>query len=389
MTVLVLAGACLCQTCLGQAPAASVSLVQRTAAFEEFAVSFPSPVQDAVPPNPTVYVHYYVPSAKGPFPAVVILHHWGALHLTPENELARRLLENGIAAAILVLPYHLHRTPPGFRSGKAMISPDVPRMIRSIQQSVEEVAALVEWLRSRPEIDCRRIGLAGISLGAIVGALCVGELDCFDAAALVLGGGDVADILWTSPIMHAIRSGCKRFGYTQASLAQALAPIEPLAHLNRSRAYNVLMVNAEYDFVVPSRDVLALRDALGNPPITWVTSGHYAPSWARSRIDRVVADYFLHEFGMREIWRAVGEIRVTRAKLAAFVDCAPALAVGGAVDIFKPARLPLCADAQLSTGGLSIGMAVETGSHVALGVRRKLLSSDHRFLPYAMIYLVL
>ena len=370
------------------APQRSVALSRDEPSFEVSLVTFPSPVQNADPPNGTVYVEYYSPKRAGRMPAVILLHHWAVRKPTIERQFAAALAENGIVTAMLVLPYHLQRTPPGFKSGMAMIGSDVPRMVRSIQQTVLEIRALVQWLKERPEVDPKRIGLAGISLGAMVGTLALGQTDQFDAAALILGGADVADILRESPVTLRIRPALRRQGYTQESLTRDLAPVEPLGYLTPAQGRVVLMVNATQDPVIPRRDTLALWEALGRPPIVWVESGHYIP-WGRPQVNRLVTDFFLYRFGERPAFRAPSRIRLRRVKLGFLLDRAPLLGVGGAVELLKPPSDALSLDLNLTTGGVGIGAGVNLGSHLTIGAQRKLFSGEHEVLPYAMVHVTL
>jgi len=368
---------------------ASVTLIRQERAFDAYQITFPSPVQNAVPPNGTVYVEYWVPKRPGPMPAVVLLHHWGVIHPTVERELAVVLAHNGIITAMLVLPYHMQRTPPGFRSGRAMLSADIPRLVRSVEQSVLEVGALVGWLKSRPEVNPKEIGLAGVSLGAIIGALVLGEIDQFDAAVLILGGANVADILWTSPITLKIRPALRRLGYTKERLEADLASVEPLNRLTPAQGRNVLMVNAIHDPVIPRRDTLALWDALGQSGIVWVESGHYIPIWGRRKIDQLAAEFFLYRFGERASFNAPTVLRLRRVKVGVLVDRSPAVGFGAGIELLKSHSGLASLDLNLWTGGASIGAGLNLSNHLFLGIQRKLFSEDRDFLPYAMVSITL
>lgn len=367
----------------------SAALTRQTARCEEYLVTFPSPVQNADPPNGTVFVEYYRPARPGRLPAVILLHHYGVRRPRPERELARFLAENGIATAMLIMPYHIQRTPRGFKSGTAMISSDVPRMLRSIEQTVAEIDALARCLRSRPEVDPERIGLAGISLGAVIGALALGQLDEFDAAALVLGGGDAADLVWHSPVTFKARRELQRRGYTKERLAQELAPVEPRNYLTPAIGRKVYMINALEDPIVGRKNVLELWDALGRPRITWIRSGHYLPGWGRAEARRLIRDFFLYRFGESGDFDPPAYIRLRRIKLGLLIDRAPAIGIGVVVEIVQPPNTPLTLDLNLTTGGISVGGGILVGRNLTIGIQRKLFSEEHLLLPYAMIHVTL
>lgn len=367
----------------------SMSIQRQTSTYSVYNITFPSPVQNANPPNGTVYVEYYTPRSAGQHPGVVLLHHWGVVNLSPERQLAKTLVESGIATAIMIMPYHLQRTPPGFESGTAMIGPNVQRMVRSIEQAEVEISSLVSWLKSRPEIDPNRIGIVGVSLGAIIGALSIDRSNQFNAAVLILGGADVAKIVWESPITYKARRGLREQGYTEARLRTELAPIEPLNTVAPMPKGSLLMVNGLYDPVITRQETADLWNAFGRPEIIWVEAGHYLPPWARTRIYGLTRDFLLSRFGLKSGFNAPERIRLRRLKLGLLFDEAPVVGIGGAVELLKPANTPVSLDLNLTTGGVSFGACVNIGRNMSIGAQRKIFSDETRILPYVMVYITI
>ena len=56
----------------------------------------------------------------------------------------------------------------------------------------------LRWLREQPQVDASRIGIMGISLGAMLSALMIELEPDIRAAVLFLGGGNLAGIFQTS-----------------------------------------------------------------------------------------------------------------------------------------------------------------------------------------------
>jgi dienelactone hydrolase len=381
--------ACL-QSVEGQSPPQVIlSLIKDRPSYEVYTVTFTIPVQNAEPPNGIVYVEYYKTKISGHLPGVVLLHHYGVRKPQIERRIASLLAEKGIATAMLIMPYHLQRTPHGFKSGKAMISSDIPRLVGSIQQTIQEVDALVQWLKSRPEIDQDKIGLVGISLGAIIGATAVGQLNEFDATVLVLGGGNVADILWKSPMTAAIRPSLRREGYTEEKLTQELVQIEPLEYAKTSMGRSLYMINATDDPIVPKKDTVALWNSLGQPQLTWIEAGHYMPGWGRTRADKLVCDYLLYRFGKIPSFIPPSNVKLRIVKIGLFVDKSPAVGIGGSVELLQVGDSPLAVDLNLTTGGVSVGAGLRAGKRMTFGLERKLFSDEKRLVPYAMVHFTL
>jgi pimeloyl-ACP methyl ester carboxylesterase len=95
-----------------------------------------------------------LPPGSGPHPAVVLVHGLGATHdmMLPQYE------QHFAAAGIATLAFDYRYT--GASDGQ-------PRQHISTREQCDDVAAALEHLKSRPEIDGGRIGLWGTSLGGM------------------------------------------------------------------------------------------------------------------------------------------------------------------------------------------------------------------------------
>ena len=169
-------------------------------------------------------------------PVVVVLHYWGASDQKAEVSLANDLLRRGIAAVLMPLPYHLSRTPAGYRSGQLAIQADPKVLVATMSQAVLDVRRTVDWIETRPEFDSRHIGIVGTSLGSLVAANSYGVESRFGPAAFVVGGADFAHIIWNSSRVVTQREDLRRRGYTEERMRDELKPIEPLEFLSARRA---------------------------------------------------------------------------------------------------------------------------------------------------------
>src|SRR3954447_23289582 len=95
-----------------------------------------------------------LPAGPGPHPAVVLVHGLGATHdmMLPQYE------QHFAAAGIATLAFDYRNT--GASDGQ-------PRQHISTREQCLDVAAALDHLTSRPEIDGARIGLWGPSLGGM------------------------------------------------------------------------------------------------------------------------------------------------------------------------------------------------------------------------------
>lgn len=260
-------------------------------------LSFPSAYQSRYPENDTVRVRAYMPTDSiGTVPSVVLLHYWGATDLRLEAQIGRELNGKGIAAIVMTLPFHMSRTPKGTRSGELALQADPESLIASMTQSILDLRRTVDWIETKPEFDKSRIGLAGTSLGGIVGSLGFGIEERFKLGSFVLAGADLAGILWNSSRVVSQREEMRQRGFTEEKLRTALSVIEPANYLRASSARPTLVIAASLDTVVPPANSRKLIELLNDPTVVWLSTGHFGGALVRGRIVRTVANFIESTF---------------------------------------------------------------------------------------------
>ncbi len=272
-------------------------LIDRDDEMEEFGLSFVSAFTTAYKQNNSVPLDVFLPIQRsGAVPVVVVLHYWGARDLRTERIMARELAQKGIASVIVTLPYHLQRTPPGYSSGQLAIKPDPDHLIATMTQCVLDVRRTVDWISTRPEFDSSRVGISGVSLGALVASYVYAIDPRVGSASLLLGGADLAHILWNSSLVTSDREKLRKLGYDEDTLREKLKPIEPLDVLKERTSGKAFVVGANYDTVIPRIDTEKLINALPSQETLWIDTGHYGGIFVQRRLSRLVADFFSKEF---------------------------------------------------------------------------------------------
>jgi len=266
-------------------------------ASTEYTVEFPSAFSTAYESNNVVPLRAFIPKKlSGPAPVVLILHYWGARDIKVERSLAGRLAERGIASVVMTLPYHLTRAPLGTRSGQLAIQPDPEKLKATMIQATQDVKRAVDFIQSRKELDGSRIGIVGTSLGALITALAYGVEPRLTHAAFVLGGADLAEIMWSSSLVVEARDSLRRQGYTFERLRAELTSVEPLTYLHSRRESSAFIVSGKYDTIIPASTTQALIGAFQAPKTLSLDTGHYGGIFVQSRVLKEVTNYFGAEF---------------------------------------------------------------------------------------------
>jgi hypothetical protein len=257
---------------------------------KEYSLSFASAGTSGYPENDRVKLRVFLPTpSRGPVPSVILLHYWGAADQQVEEALARRLNDRGIAAVLMPLPYHLSRTPKGFRSGQLAVQPDPKSLGDTMLQSLWDIRRTVDFVASRPEFDQEAIGVSGTSLGSIVGSLAFALEPRIKAASFSLGGVDMARILWRSSVVVEQREELRRKGFNEQKLRDYLAPVEPAGYLQPLGARRGMIIAANHDQVIPAASTQELIEKLGTADVIRLDSGHYGGFLVQGEILRTIA----------------------------------------------------------------------------------------------------
>lgn len=330
---------------------------------------FPSAVTTGIQSNDTVEVELILPRDKtGKIPIVILLHYWGAADIAVEQRFAKDLNRKGIAAAVLTLPFHLRRTPPGKRSGEMAITSDPETIKRNLTQAVLDVRRLVDWITTNPTFDSERIAISGISLGAVVGACTYAVEHRIQSAALLLGGGDISHILFNSSLTVEIRRQLKRNDISEEQLRALLAPVDPLNFATPERGEGLLVIGARYDEVIPAEDTKKLITAFGTPKTIWINTGHYGGALVERKLYQSVSEFFLARFsGSQFVPPQTIKAPTLRVGIQYNTDYELSVAVG--VDLWRsPRKGEAYVAGLLTTSGPMLFGARELGGGFAAGI---------------------
>jgi dienelactone hydrolase len=238
-----------------------------------YRLTFPSPVETQLKENNTVYAEYYLPRGKGPFPAVIVLDILGG-NETVSRIIATHLAQHKIAALFVFMPYYGPRRTPG--SKVRMLMPDIEHSLGAVRQTVLDLRAATAWMESRSEVDRKRLGILGTSLGSFMATLTAEMEPKLQRVGVLLGGGGVVDGYYDHPQGKTYRQVYEALGGTKEKLARAVAPADPLTCAANLKDHKVLMICGKRDEIVPPKMAVALWKASGEQEIVWYNCGHYS-----------------------------------------------------------------------------------------------------------------
>ena len=145
-------------------------------------------------------------SAAHPVPCLIILHGLGG---SKEIMAGYALAAAKFGYASLVIDEY----GQGERGPlKTVPGQQAEELATTVRQSAVDVRRGIDYLATRPDVNSQKIGLAGVSLGAIIGTVVSGVESRIKAAVLISGGGDWGLILKTLSSRSANVGGPRHVG---------------------------------------------------------------------------------------------------------------------------------------------------------------------------------
>ncbi len=340
----------------GKAFTYTLQLQSEQPRHRRYGLHYPSPLPTALASNNTIPAEYYLPAnltaGEPGRPAVIVLH---ILNGTYELErlLCTVLAENGVPALMFFLPYYGER---GGTQGRRALLGNVDLFTQCLDQSLLDVRRSADVLAARPEVDPGRLGITGISLGALIGAAACGVEPRLQRAELILGGGQLKEILASARETRALRESMARLTPEQrAQVDAALARVEPLNHVaalkRLAQQDRLMLINAAEDEVIPPACTVALAEAVGvKEKVIWLQGmGHYTAMAALPQIVQDTVAFFAADLPAGSVpppATAMADLTPLQAlvamvqQLVTFVDRSPAAGRCHLLDVTAAITLP-------------------------------------------------
>ena len=154
------------------------------------------------------------------------------------------------------------------------------------RQTVIDVRRGIDWAATQPGVDGSRVGILGVSLGAIMAQLAMEADPRIRAGALLLGGQDLPLILDSSGylVVQRYRAAMMKRNNVDAAGLDALARerfrvVDPKSYPGRIDPAALLMISGRYDNIIRSEVTRETWENLGYPELRVVPSGHYTSAF--------------------------------------------------------------------------------------------------------------
>jgi len=244
-------------------------------------------VRSATEPEAATAIQYYDVDGDERTPVVVLLPVFNG-HPMIARYFARYFASQGWAAVVVDRdsdPLEALRHPE-----------------ETIRASFDDYRRVLDWVEGQPELDAGRIGLFGISLGAMDAVILTALDDRVDALVVAMAGGDLPYVLLNTNYRRVVRSVDNFLadeGLTRDSLQARLherIETDPLALAPYVDAERVLMIVTRTDAIVPFEAQQALRERLGTPETLYLPTGHRPSVFYFPKVRSSAYEFFARQF---------------------------------------------------------------------------------------------
>ena len=163
----------------------------------------------------------FVPEGKGPFPGVVFFHGSGGIG-EMYFEAAEKLSQKGI------LGFAFNYRGAGVSDGEFEE--------QTLEMGITDAKAALEFFRSQPEVDRKRLGISGTSFGGFLAALIVDS--------------NVKSLILVGPTAYSPKELNNQRNQA-GDLTDAFVASESFKNISRYKG-KLLMVTSEFDDVIPT-----------------------------------------------------------------------------------------------------------------------------------------
>ncbi len=231
-------------------------------------------------------------TGTAPYPCVIIMHGYGG-DKNGLQMLAPAFAMRGIATFAIDAEYHGDRKQPG----SDILSPYIYRNRDAFIQTVIDLRRGIDFLQSRQEIDGKRIGYIGLSMGGILGGILAGVDERVQAPILIVAGGDWGYLFANSQHPNAVqlREKNPELFKNPQKINELVGPMDPVNWVARISPRPLLMINGKDDQIVPKECTERLFAAAREPKeILWLEGGHMPqPDAVLRKVDEWLSKHLL------------------------------------------------------------------------------------------------
>lgn len=243
-------------------------------------------------PATSIEFEYYDVEGDARTPAVVLLPIFSGAPAIPRF-FARYFANHGWAAVVVL------RTRDPF---DVLVTAE-----HAVASNLKDYGRVLDWVEQEPQIDSSRVGLFGVSLGAMDAVMLAAVDPRVDALVVAMAGGDLPYIMLNTRyrrVARTVNDLADARGTSREALRARLddeIDIDPLELARYVDAERVLMIMTRTDAIIPFEAQQLLRERLGSPEALRLVTGHRPSVIMFPRVRSTAFEFFARQFAFEPV----------------------------------------------------------------------------------------
>jgi dienelactone hydrolase len=246
----------------------------------------------AVDPEHSISFEYYDVDGNERTPVVVLLPVFNG-HLAIPRFFARYFANQGWAAVVVTRA----RDPLDALTA----------LEQTVRSNLHDYRRVLDWVELEPELDASRIGMFGVSLGAMDAVMLAAVDRRVNALVIAMAGGDLSYLLTNTsyrPVSRTIDDMADSLGTSREALGaqlDAAMNLDPLALAPYVDAERVFMILTRNDAIIPFEAQQQLRATLGSPEALYLVTGHRSSVVYFPKVRNAAFEFFARRFAEQRV----------------------------------------------------------------------------------------
>lgn len=177
----------------------------------------------------------------------------------------------------------------------------------TVEGNLQDYRRVLDWIEQEPELDASRIGVFGVSLGAMDAVMLAALDQRVNSLVIAMAGGDLSYLLANTnyrPVVRTMGDMAADLGTTRELLGarlDAAIELDPLAVAPYIDAERVFMILTRTDAIVPFEAQQRLRRELGSPEALYLLTGHRLSVVFFPKLRNAAFEFFARRFGLESV----------------------------------------------------------------------------------------
>lgn len=214
---------------------------------------------------------------------VILIHGWRSQSINTLNKIFEdSFISKGYNIYSYILLFHIDRvTEDSLYSGELFLSGNVNRTLKTVQQAVNDIRALIGYIKSNNE---GKVILIGLSLGGCITNLVCEVEKSIDVLVSIFYASDLALSVFDTIPGKYIRQDFIRNGFDKSMLWESWKVINPKLHKPLIPKENIFLISGKSDKFIMLNDADELWSKWDRPERLVYNCGHSGTRLCKARI---------------------------------------------------------------------------------------------------------